>query len=84
MAESGRTCIACGRPIQMFAGITINDAAYHNDCWNRREPVHPQARPATGPDQARPSWAGHLDLPYDPPSVMPVVESLQLGDTRAA
>jgi hypothetical protein len=55
MAESGRNCVKCGRPIAMFLGITINGTAYHAHCWN---------------------------LGGEP--VMPVVESLQLGETRAA
>jgi hypothetical protein len=52
MAESGRNCVQCGRPIAMFLGITINGTAYHAHCW---------------------------DLGGEP--VMPVVESLQLGET---
>ena len=56
MAESGRNCVECGRPVAMFSGITINGAAYHNHCWDRSEPVS---------------------------GVMPAVEHLQLGNTRA-
>jgi hypothetical protein len=58
MAESGRNCVECGRPVAMFSGITINGAAYHNQhCWDRSEPIS---------------------------GVMPAVENLQLGNTRAA
>jgi hypothetical protein len=57
MAESGRNCVECGRPVAMFSGITINGAAYHNHCWDRSEPIS---------------------------GVMPAVENLQLGNTRAA
>jgi hypothetical protein len=79
MAESGKTCVECGRPVAMFAGITINGAAYHAHCWDRGEPV-PKARGATGPDQAPPSGGVH----YARPRVMPAVEPLQLGNIRAA
>ena len=54
MAELGKNCIQCGRPIAM-SEITINGAVYHAHCWNL----------GGGP-------------------VMPAVEPLQLGNTRAA
>ena len=79
MAESGNNCVECGRPVAMFSGITINGAAYHAHCWVRGETV-PKARAATRPDQAPPNGGGH----YARPRVMPAVEPLQLGNTRAA
>lgn len=39
MAESGKNCVECGRPVAMFSGITVNTAAYHARCWDRAEPV---------------------------------------------
>jgi hypothetical protein len=84
MAESGKKCVECGRPMALFSGLTINGAAYHTDCWDNGRRLIPQARPATGSDQARPSEVGQGDQPYDPPRAMPAVEPLQLGITRAA
>ena len=84
MAESGKNCVECGRPMALFSGLTINGAAYHTDCWDNGRRFILQARPATGPDQARPSGAGHSDQLYARPGgVMPAVETLQLGNTRA-
>jgi hypothetical protein len=84
MAESGNNCLECGRPIALFSELAVNGNAYHTDCWDNGRRFIPQARPATGPDQARPSGSGHRDQPYDRPRVMPAVEPLQLGNTRAA
>jgi len=80
MAESGRKCAECGRPMTLFSGITINGAAYHTDCWDTGRRFIPQVRPATRPEQAHPSEGGD----YARPRVMPAVEPLQLGNTRAA
>ena len=77
MAESGKNCVECGRPVAMFSGITITGAAYHSHCWDRGESV-PKARPAPGRDQARPSGGRH----YARLRIMPAVEPLQLGRTR--
>jgi hypothetical protein len=82
MAESGE-CVECGRPMALLSGLTVNGTAYHIQCWLHGRPV-PQARPATRPDQARPSGVGHSDQPYDRSRVMPAVEPLQLGNKRAA
>jgi hypothetical protein len=38
MAESGKTCVQCGRPVAVFSGITINGAAYHSHCWDYARP----------------------------------------------
>ena len=70
MADSGKNCLECGRPVAMFSGITIKGAAYHAYCWHL-----PKARRATRPDQAPPGGVGH----YDRPRVMPAVQPLQLG-----
>jgi len=75
MAESGKNCVECGRPVAMSSGITINGATYHIHCWHYEGRPVPKARPATGPDQAHPGGVGH----YDRPRVMPAVEPLQLG-----
>jgi hypothetical protein len=79
MAASGKNCIECGRPIAMFSEIPIKGAACHVQCWHNGRPL-PTARPATGPEQAHPSGGGY----YARPRVMPAVEPLQLGNTRAA
>ena len=80
MTESGKNCIECGRPIAMFSEITINGAACHAQCWHYGRPL-PTARPATRPEQAaHPSGGGD----YASPRVMPAVQPLQLGNTRAA
>jgi hypothetical protein len=80
MAESGKNCIECGRSIAMFSEIVaINGAACHAQCWHYGRPL-PTARPATRPEQAYASGGGH----YARPRVMPAVEPLQLGSTRAA
>jgi hypothetical protein len=55
MAESAKTCVECGRPLEMCSGMTINGDAYHYDCWDRRGRPVPQVRPATTADQAHPS-----------------------------
>jgi hypothetical protein len=78
MAESGKNCVECGRPVAMFSGLTINGAAYHSHCWDTGRRLIPKARPATGPDEARLSGGGH----YARPRMMPAVEPLQLGNTR--
>jgi hypothetical protein len=77
MAESGKTCVECGRPVAMFSGITINGATYHNHCWHYEDRPVPKARPATGPDEARFNGGAH----YAWLRRMPVVEPLQLGQT---
>ena len=77
MAESGKTCVECGRPVAMFSGIAINGAAYHGRCWDTGRRLIPTARPATEQDEAL-SRGGH----YARPRTMPVVEPLQLGNTR--
>jgi len=77
MAESGKTCVECGRPVAMYSGITINGAAYHNHCWDIGRRVVPNA-PATGPDEARSSGGRH----YAWLRVMPTVEPPQLGQPR--
>jgi hypothetical protein len=53
MAESGKKCVECGRPLEIFSGLTVNGDAYHTHCWDRRGRPVPQARPETAPDQAR-------------------------------
>jgi hypothetical protein len=77
MAESGKNCVECGRPVAMFSGITINDAAYHSHCWDTGRRLIPKARPATEQDEAL-SGGGH----YARRRTMPAVEPLQLGNTR--
>ena len=77
MAESGKNCVQCARPVAIFSGITINGVAYHAHCWN-----HGGTPVPTSPDQAHPSGGGHGDLAYARPRVMPAVEPLQLGNTR--
>lgn len=79
MAESGKNCVQCGRPVAVFSGITINGAAYHGHCWHYDGRPVPKVRPATGSDEARLSGGDY----YARPRVMPVVEQLQLGRTRA-
>jgi hypothetical protein len=70
MAESGRKCVECGHLLQMYSGITINGAAYHNHCWDRPgEPV----------PQMRPSGGVHSDQPAVRQRAMPAVKHLQLG-----
>ena len=34
MAESAN-CAECGRALEMFSGLTINDATYHPRCWEQ-------------------------------------------------
>jgi hypothetical protein len=81
MAESGKNCVECGRPIApMFSEITINGDAYHAHCWHYGGRPVPKPRPATRPEQAHPSEGDH----YARPRVMPAVEPLQLRNTRAA
>jgi hypothetical protein len=77
MAESGKNCVQCGRPVAMFSGITINGAAYHSHCWHYDGRPAPKTRPATGPDEARSNGGAH----YAWVRVMPAVEPLQLGQT---
>ena len=55
MAVSATKCVECGRPLELSSGMTINGAAYHDHCWDRRGKPVPQVRPATRADQARPS-----------------------------
>jgi hypothetical protein len=57
MAESGKNCVQCGRPVAMFSGITINGAAYHSHCWHYDGRPVPKTRPATL-DQMRRASAG--------------------------
>ena len=45
MAESARACAECGRPVEAFSGVTINDAPFHNPCWDHGRRLVPQARP---------------------------------------
>ena len=78
MAESGKNCVECGRPVAMFSGLTINGAADHSHCWDTGRSLIPKARPATGPDETCLSGGGH----YARPRMMPAVEPLQLGNTR--
>jgi hypothetical protein len=78
MAESGKNCVECGRPLAVFSGITINGAAYHNHCWDIGRRIVPKAPAASGPDEARSSAGEH----YARPRAMPAVEPLQLGQTR--
>jgi hypothetical protein len=80
MAESARMCAECGRPLVLFSGVTINGAAFHNQCWDGGRRLIPQPPPATSPDQARRSEGD----PYARPRVMPPVGSLQLGNRRGA
>jgi hypothetical protein len=83
MAESGKNCVQCGRPVAVFSGITVNGAAYHSHCWHYDGRPVPKTLPATGPDEARFSGGGYSDRPDARPRVMPVVEQLQLGQTPA-
>ena len=76
MAESGKNCVECGRPLAVFSGITINGAAYHNHCWDIGRRIVPKA-PSPGPDEARSNGGAH----YAWFRRMPVVEPLQLGQT---
>jgi hypothetical protein len=34
MAESAK-CAECGRALEMFSGLTIDDATYHARCWEQ-------------------------------------------------
>lgn len=83
MAEGNKRCVVCGGLLKVFSGLTINGDTYHAFCWDTRDKPVPKARAATGPDQASPSGGGRSDQPYARPMVMPVVEQLQLGNTRA-
>jgi hypothetical protein len=74
MAESGRICAECGRPVAMFSGITINGARYHAHCWTIDGRL-PKPPPATSLGQPPPSVDGH----YDRHRLMPAVEAPQLG-----
>jgi len=59
MAESGKNCVQCGRPVAMFSGITINGTAYHNHCWHGGQPVRPPyTRPRVMPT-VEPLQLGH-------------------------
>jgi hypothetical protein len=34
MAENAK-CTECGRVLEMFSGLTIDDATYHARCWEQ-------------------------------------------------
>jgi len=53
MAESAKTCVECGRALEMSLGMIINGRTYHFECWDKRGRPIPQARPALTPDLAR-------------------------------
>ena len=48
MAESGKNCVECGRPVAMLSGLTINGAAYHSHCWDTGRRLIPKAGKAPG------------------------------------
>ncbi len=52
MAENAK-CTECGRALEMFSGLTINDAAYHARCWEQtrmaRSTVSPYDQTRSGP-----------------------------------
>jgi hypothetical protein len=60
-----RNCVECGHPLQMYSGVTINGAAYHDHCWDKVVERFQRA-PASSPRGVR-------------PRVMPAVDRLQLG-----
>jgi hypothetical protein len=67
MAESTKTCVECGRPLEMSLGMTINGHTYHHRCWDKRGRLIPHARPVARPDQACPSKGfGHRKLTSSP------------------
>jgi hypothetical protein len=55
MTESVTRCIECGHLMEMYSGVTLDGAAYHNRCWDSRVRAVPKARLETKPDQARPA-----------------------------
>jgi hypothetical protein len=53
MAESAKTCVECGRSLEMSLGMTINGRTYHLECWDMRGRRIPQAAPPITPGVAR-------------------------------
>ena len=61
MAESGKNCVECGRPMALFSGITINGAAFHNPCWDNGRRLIPP-RPETLDQVVEKLQLGHAQV----------------------
>jgi hypothetical protein len=51
VAQSATKCVECGRPLELFSGLTVNGATYHDWCFGTRRKPIPQPRPAAESDQ---------------------------------